>query len=78
MAVGSFPDVPGAATNGVSLTTNGVSTTAPPSSVLGANAMGGFGVNDQANYEVFDPLNWMLDGLVDFPFEFGNGEDEGL
>lgn len=24
----------------------------------------------QANYEVFDPLNWMLDGTVDFPFSF--------
>lgn len=23
-----------------------------------------------ANYEVFDPLNWMLDGTVDFPFTF--------
>lgn len=26
---------------------------------------GGYG---DANYEVFDPLNWMLDGLVDFPY----------
>jgi hypothetical protein len=24
----------------------------------------------EANYEVFDPLNWMLDGLVDFPYSF--------
>jgi hypothetical protein len=24
----------------------------------------------QANYEVFDPLNWMLDGIVDFPYNF--------
>ncbi|RMZ78359.1 hypothetical protein DV738_g3843, partial [Chaetothyriales sp. CBS 135597] len=23
-----------------------------------------------ANYEVFDPLNWMLDGVVDFPYSF--------
>jgi len=23
---------------------------------------------NEANYEVFDPLNWMLDGLVDFPY----------
>ena len=22
----------------------------------------------ESNYEVFDPLNWMLDGLVDFPY----------
>ena len=30
------------------------------------------------NYEVFDPLNWMLDGTVDFPFTFdsnGSGMD---
>ena len=25
-----------------------------------------------ANYEVFDPLNWMLDGTVDFPFNFSS------
>jgi hypothetical protein len=25
-----------------------------------------------ANYEVFDPLNWMLDGIVDFPYNFAN------
>ncbi|KKY18023.1 putative c6 transcription factor [Phaeomoniella chlamydospora] len=32
-------------------------------------AMGGMGFGDvNANYEVFDPLNWMLDGLVDFPY----------
>ena len=24
----------------------------------------------EANYEVFDPLNWMLDGLVDLPYSF--------
>jgi hypothetical protein len=24
----------------------------------------------ESNYEVFDPLNWMLDGLVDFPYSF--------
>jgi len=23
---------------------------------------------DASNYEVFDPLNWMLDGLVDLPY----------
>lgn len=27
----------------------------------------------QANYEVFDPLNWMLDGIVDFPYSFQDG-----
>jgi hypothetical protein len=25
---------------------------------------------NEANYAVFDPLNWMLDGLVDFPYTF--------
>ncbi len=28
---------------------------------------GGYG---DSNYEVFDPLNWMLDGLVDFPYSY--------
>lgn len=31
----------------------------------------GAGYN-QANYEVFDPLNWMLDGIVDFPYNFNS------
>ena len=26
----------------------------------------------QASYDVFDPLNWMLDGIVDFPYNFNN------
>lgn len=26
--------------------------------------------NSNASYEVFDPLNWMLDGLVDFPYSY--------
>ncbi|KAI9673585.1 MAG: hypothetical protein M1817_002221 [Caeruleum heppii] len=29
----------------------------------------GFG---DSNYEVFDPLNWVFDGLVDFPYSFGS------
>jgi hypothetical protein len=24
----------------------------------------------EPNYEVFDPLNWVLDGLVDFPYSY--------
>ena len=28
----------------------------------------GFG---ESNYEVFDPLNWMLDGLVELPYPMG-------
>ncbi len=30
---------------------------------------------NQANYEVFDPLNWMLDGTVDFPYSFNPASD---
>jgi hypothetical protein len=30
---------------------------------------GGVGYSE-SNYEVFDPLNWMLDGLVDFPYSY--------
>ncbi|EXJ83289.1 hypothetical protein A1O1_06908 [Capronia coronata CBS 617.96] len=26
----------------------------------------------QASYDVFDPLNWMLDGIVEFPYNFNN------
>lgn len=38
----------------------------PPSSMLG----GSLGYGGESNYEVFDPLNWMLDGLVDFPYSY--------
>ena len=31
----------------------------------------------QASYDVFDPLNWMLDGIVDFPYSFNNGVSNG-
>lgn len=24
----------------------------------------------EPNYEVFDPLNWLLDGLVDLPYSY--------
>jgi hypothetical protein len=39
-------------------------------------ASGAFGATDErygggeSNYEVFDPLNWLLDGNVDFPYSF--------
>ena len=37
-----------------------------PSNMLGDTVIpDGFG---ESNYEVFDPLNWMLDGLVDLPY----------
>lgn len=42
-------------------------TPAAMASGVGMTGMGSFG---EANYEVFDPLNWMLDGLVDFPYSF--------
>ncbi|OAX80359.1 hypothetical protein ACJ72_05310 [Emergomyces africanus] len=34
------------------------------------NGMGLPGGFMEPNYEVFDPLNWMLDGLVDFPYSY--------
>lgn len=37
----------------------------PSQSLLSGNV----GYNE-SNYEVFDPLNWMLDGLVDFPYSY--------
>lgn len=36
-----------------------------PNHGLPSGMMGGY---NESNYEVFDPLNWMLDGLVDFPY----------
>ncbi|OBT77262.1 hypothetical protein VF21_04042 [Pseudogymnoascus sp. 05NY08] len=36
-------------------------------SLSGLGGMSGYG---ESNYEVFDPLNWMLDGLVDFPYSY--------
>lgn len=43
-----------------------MSHTAP--TLTGPGAMlGGYA---ESNYEVFDPLNWMLDGLVDFPYSY--------
>lgn len=36
----------------------------PSSTMVGSVGYG------ESNYEVFDPLNWMLDGLVDFPYSY--------
>lgn len=44
----------------------GLSNQLPPSS-LGIPPMNGYG---DSSYELFDPLNWMLDGLVDFPYSY--------
>ncbi|XMA18625.1 hypothetical protein WAI453_011416 [Rhynchosporium graminicola] len=41
----------------------------PSSHGLPSGMMGGVGYGEN-NYEVFDPLNWMLDGLVDFPYSY--------
>ena len=35
----------------------------------------------EPNYEVFDPLNWLLDGLVDLPYSYstmGGMETQGI
>ncbi len=32
----------------------------------------------QASYDVFDPLNWMLDGIVDFPYNFNSMQGNDL
>ncbi|KAJ5574299.1 uncharacterized protein N7459_008726 [Penicillium hispanicum] len=34
----------------------------------------------EPNYEVFDPLNWLLDGLVDLPYSYSamGGEPQGI
>lgn len=48
-----------AATNTASSTSSGGMAAPPPPSS---------GILDGFEYEVFDPLNWMLDGLVDFPY----------
>jgi hypothetical protein len=41
-----------------------------PSHGLPSGMMGGGVGYSESNYEVFDPLNWMLDGLVDFPYSY--------
>lgn len=38
--------------------------------LMGGNGNGGGVGYSESNYEVFDPLNWMLDGLVDFPYSY--------
>ncbi|PYH84096.1 hypothetical protein BO82DRAFT_305661 [Aspergillus uvarum CBS 121591] len=38
----------------------------PPSGAVGALPSGFI----EPNYEVFDPLNWLLDGLVDLPYSY--------
>lgn len=33
---------------------------------------------DYSSYDVFDPLNWMLDGIVEFPYSFNNVQGSDL
>jgi hypothetical protein len=40
----------------------------PNAGLPSSGLMGGLGY--ESTYEVFDPLNWMLDGLVDFPYSY--------
>ena len=48
--------------------TTGANATLGAGATLGG-AGGGMGMGmGESSYEVFDPLNWMLDGLVDFPY----------
>lgn len=44
----------------------------PNNGLPSSGMMGGVGgvSYSESNYEVFDPLNWMLDGLVDFPYSY--------
>lgn len=51
------------------LTAAGALTPNPASSSNSMLTSGGYG---ESNYEVFDPLNWMLDGLVDFPYSYSS------
>lgn len=48
---------------------DGAGSATPSNNALPSAMMGGAGPGE-SNYEVFDPLNWMLDGLVDFPYSF--------
>lgn len=49
---------------------------APSASILGGTVTPNGDLSYE--YEVFDPLNWMLDGLVDFPYSFSSPGMRGL
>lgn len=52
-------------------TTNGAITpTANHGLNAGANSMIGIGYGSDANYDFFDPQHWMLDGLLDFNYNY--------
>ena len=47
------------------------------SNILGDTITPGASNNlGEPNYQVFDPLNWLLDGLVDFPYSLS--EEQGI
>ncbi len=48
----------------------------PPNMVGDAATPGASNSLGEPNYEVFDPLNWMLDGLVDWPYSLS--EEQGM
>ena len=68
-------------TNPDSAVESSASSVADPS-FTGSNILGDMitpGANNnigEPNYEVFDPLNWLLDGLVDFPYSLA--EEQGM
>lgn len=50
---------------------NNASRSLTPNQAIGGLPSGMMGMGyGESNYEVFDPLNWMLDGLVDFPYSY--------
>jgi len=51
------------------MSASGQSRSLTPNHGLPSSAMMS-GLGYESNYEVFDPLNWMLDGLVDFPYSY--------
>ncbi len=57
--------------SGVTSAVNGRALSVAGSGIFsGAVTPGPSNTFGETNYEVFDPLNWMLDGLVDFPYSF--------
>jgi hypothetical protein len=59
--------------NGVSLLGNGVGYGVGGVGSGGSVTPGPSNSFAESNYEVFDPLNWMLDGFVDWPYSYVAG-----
>ena len=69
-AVGATPNVAATAAD----PTLSASAIVPGMAGMATGMVDDFGMDyGQASYDVFDPLNWMLDGIVDFPYSFSNG-----